>query len=229
MNLRALNFLKGKGNNVTVTSINVKLHGYMHSLKGMDAKEKEFTVEIPFKNKTHTDMLTDAASFKSQKAEPINIKGIEVSGPFKLLGVEPKLPYEVKADEKMTLKLTVESQVSNYTGPMNISLASDEVEMVHIEISKTVLDAKGRKVEIETSSRILNVPKGQIFSEKIQLYKAFSYGDAVSSIELSTPFKFVSSDPKLPLKVDDPNSYILNIYIQAPPDPYAGKLEIKLS
>ena len=98
-----------------------------------------------------------------------------------------------------------------------------------MELTKTVLNVKGRKIPIETSSRILNLQKGQIFSEKIQLYKAFSYGDSVSNIEIEKPFAFVSSDPKLPLKIDDTNSYILNLYIQGPDAPYAGALEIRMS
>ena len=229
MKFNISNIFKRNDMSITVTAINIRLHGNMHSMEGMTAKEKTFKIEIPFKNKSHTDMLTDAASFKAQKAEPINIKNIEVATPFRLVYIEPKLPYSVKADEKVAFTLTLESSITNYTGPMNINFVSDELEMIHIEISKTVLNVNGKKTPIETSSRILNVPKGQIFSERIQLYKAFSYGDTVSKVELETPFIFVSSDPKLPIKIDDTNSYILNIYIQAPQNSYAGILEIKLS
>lgn len=222
-------FLKGKKDGVTITTINIKLHGFMHSIAGMEVKERNFTLDVPFRNKTHTDMLTEATSFKAEKAEPIRIKGLEVAEPFRLVSVEPNLPLEVKADEKVTFKLTIEAPSHNYTGPMSLNFLSDSKEMVHIEITKTVLEAKGSKIAIETSSRILNLPKGQIFTEKIQLYKAFSYGDSVSAIELGFPFKFVSSEPKLPLKIDDTNTYILNLYIQAPSTSYAGVLDIKIS
>ncbi len=213
----------------TITVINIKLQGFMHSMKGMQTSEDPFTIEIPFTNKTHTDMLTDSAQFKAQKTGPIRIKGIEVAEPFKLVAIEPKPPMDINADQKIMFRMSVRAPGHNYTGPMSISFLSDEIEMVHIEISKTMLEAKGKKTEIETSSRILNIPKGQIFAEKIQLYKAFSYGDSINKIEIEKPFSFVSSDPKLPLKIDDPNSYILNIYIQAPTSAYAGTLDIKLS
>jgi hypothetical protein len=56
-----------------------------------------------------------------------------------------------------------------------------------------------------------------------------SYGDTAKRIEVAPPFRFVSSDPKLPLRVDDTNSYIVELYIQAPEAPYAGPLEITIS
>jgi hypothetical protein len=201
----------------------------MHSLAGMQVKERTFPLEIPFRNKTHSDMLTEAASFKVEKAEPIKIKALEIADPFKLVSIEPALPLEVKADEKIVFKLVIEAPDHNYTGPMNLNFVSESKEMVHIEITKTILEAKGIKTTIETSSRILNLPKGQIFTEKVQLYKAFSFGDKVSSIELGFPFTFVSSEPKLPVTIDDTNTYILSLYIQAPTTAYAGVLDIKIS
>lgn len=224
-----LDFVKGGKPAVTITTINIKLHGLMHSMQGMQVKSNIFTLDIPFRNKTHTDMLTEATSFKAEKAEPIKINGIEVAEPFKLVSVEPKPPLEIKADEKVTFKLNIEAPQHSYTGPMAVNFQSESKEMVHLEITKTVLEAKGSKIPIETSSRILNVPKGQIFTEKIQLYKAFSYGDRISNVEIAFPFKFVSSEPKLPLKIDDTNTYILNLYIQAPSTSYAGVLDVKIS
>lgn len=221
-------FLKGNKSTVTITTINIKLHGFMHSINGIVVKEKTFPLEIPFRNKTHTDMLTEATSFKAEKAEPIKVKGLDVADPFKLVSIEPALPLDIKADEKVVFKLVIAAPEHNYTGPMNIVFNSDTKEMVHIEITKSILEAKGQKIPIDTSSRILNLPKGQIFTEKIQLYKGFSYGDTVSRIEIETPFTFVSSDPKLPLKIDDTNTYILNLYIQAPATSYAGALQIKI-
>jgi hypothetical protein len=219
----------GNRQRVTITAINLKLHNHMHSMQGMEVKEKVFSIEIPFKNKSHTDMLTEAASFKAEKAKPLNIKGIEVGEPFRLVSVSPTTPVSVDADQKIDFKLMVEAPEHNYTGPINVSFLSDSIETIHIEISKTILVLNGKRTEIETSSRILNLPRGQIFGEKVQLYKAMSYGDTLSSIEVETPFRFVSSEPKLPLKIDDTNSYILEIYIQGPDQPYAGPLEIRLS
>ncbi|MGD0510950.1 MAG: hypothetical protein ABSA33_03865 [Candidatus Micrarchaeaceae archaeon] len=223
-------FIKGAGApTVTISAINIKLHGYTHGMPGKVVKERTFVLEIPFTNKTHTDMLTEATEFKAQKAEPIKIKAIEVAEPFKLVSSDPKMPLEVKPDEKMVFKLVIEVPAHNYTGPISINFASDGVETIHVEIAKTTLEAKGRKVDIETSSRIMSLPKGQIFTEKVQLYKAFSYGDRISKIEIEGPFAFVSCEPKLPIKIDDPNSCIINLYIQAPQTSYAGRLDIKMS
>ncbi len=221
-------FLKDKPV-ATITGINLKLQGYTHTMKGMDVKARTFSIEVPFTNKSHADMLTQANVMKAQKAEPIKIKSIEVGEPFKLVSIEPAAPLEIAPDMSVTFKMSIESPEHSYTGPMSISFLSDTVELVHVEISRTVLSAKGKKIPIPVSSRILNIPKGQIFTEKIQLYKAFSYGDTVSSITIEPPFSFVGSDPKLPLKIDDINSYIIELQIQAPQNPYAGELEIGLS
>lgn len=223
------NIFGGKRQKVTITTVNIKLHNYMHSMVGMEVKDKTFAIDIPFRNKTHTNLLTAATDFKAEKAKPIVIRSIDVGEPFRLVSVSPVMPVEISADEKVDFKLTLEPPSHNYTGPLGISFISDNVETVHIEISKTILNFGGKKTTIETSSRIMTLPKGQIFAEKVQLYKAMSFGDTASRIELEPPFKFVSSEPKLPLKIDDTNSYILEIYIQAPDSPYAGPLEIKLS
>lgn len=229
MNLNPLNLFKGSKSSLTITGINLKLQGQMHSLKGMVVNGNTFDVDIPFHNKSHTDMLTGAASFKTEKAKPFGIKGIEVADPFKLVTVTPKPPLEVLGDQKVDFKLTIEGPAHNYTGPLTINFVSDVIETIHVEITKTILSVNGKKTTIETSSRILNLQKGHIFSEKVQLYKALSYGNTVSKIEIEKPFTFVSSDPKLPIQLDNTNGYILNLYIQAPESPYAGVLEIKIS
>lgn len=225
-----LDALKGNGKpKITVTGINLKLHGRMHTLDGIEVKERQFTIDIPFKNKTHSDMLTDAALLKVEKAKILGIKAIEVADPFKLVSVNPRPPIELKADEQVDFRIVLEAPDVSYTGPITISFVSDNVETIHVEITKSVLVAKGSKIPIETSSRILNIQKGSIFSEKVQLYKALSYGDTIKNISIAKPFRFVSSEPKLPLKVSDPNSYIVNLYIQAPDISYSGELEIELN
>lgn len=229
MGLNLSSILGKNRQKVTITTINLKLHNYVHSMGGLVVKDKRFSIDIPFTNKSHSDMLIEAASFKAEEAKPIRINSIEVAEPFKLLSVTPAAPVEIKADEKVNFKLEIEAPAYNYTGPMGVSFVSDATPTIHVEISKTILVRNGRRTEIETSSRILNVAKGQIFGEKVQLYKAMSYGDSAKSIEIAPPFRFVSSDPKLPLKIDDTNSYIVELYIQAPDTPYAGPLEITIS
>ena len=228
MSIVKLDFMKIRPK-VVISNINIKFMGNMHSIAGMKVSSRLFDLKIPFQNKTHSDMLTEAASFKVQKARPIVVKKIEVMQPFKLNLVAPDVPLEVKPDQKIEFKMKIEAPNYNYEGPLMLNFVSDEIEMVHIEISKTVLSTNGKQTEIETSSRILSLPKGQIFSEKVQLLKALSYGDEIHKIEIEKPFSFVSSDPVLPIKIDKTNSYILNLYIQAPNNPYAGTLEIKLS
>jgi hypothetical protein len=229
MGLNLSSILEKNRQKVTITTINLKLHNYVHSMGGLEVREKRFSIDIPFTNKSHSDMLIEAASFKAEEAKPIRINSIEVAEPFRLLSVTPAAPVEIKADEKVNFKLEIEAPSHNYTGPMSVSFVSDATPTIHVEISKTILVRNGRRTEIETSSRILNVAKGQIFGEKVQLYKAMSYGDSAKSIEIAPPFRFVSSDPKLPLKIDDTNSYIVELYIQAPDAPYAGPLEITVS
>ncbi|HVC58168.1 MAG TPA: hypothetical protein VND15_01685 [Candidatus Acidoferrales bacterium] len=221
--------LFGKKTKVVVNGISVKWQGYAHKLDGMPIKARTFEFTLPFQNKTHEDMLTKAADFKAQKAMPAVIKAIEVSNPFKLVSVEPALPVTVQPDQKITLKMVFEAPDYNYEGPLAINLASDQVEAIHIEITKVIMQAKGKDVEIETSSRIMSMAKGQIFQEKVQMFKALSFGDTVSKVEISAPFKIVSTDPKLPFTLDQTNSYIATLFVQAPESSYAGTLVFTFS
>lgn len=214
---------------VTISNINVKWQGSMHQLDGMDIKERVFEFTMPFKNKTHADLLTEAAGFKAEKAKPMVIKGIDIAAPFKLLSVEPAMPATVNPDEKIDIKMKIEAPDYAFTGAMNVSLLSDTVEVIHVEIQAVILNYKGKNIEVETSSRILPVQKGQIFPEKVQMYKAMSFGDRLTSVAVEPPFKLVSTDPKLPFAIDDPNSYIATFYIQAPETSFAGKLIMNLS
>ncbi|MDE1833304.1 MAG: hypothetical protein KGH58_02695 [Candidatus Micrarchaeota archaeon] len=221
--------LFGRKQKVVVNGISVKWQGYAHKLDGTPVNGRTFDLVLPFQNKTHEDMLTKAASFKAQEALPAVIKAIEVSNPFKLVSVEPALPITVQPDQKVMLKMRFEAPDYNYEGPLAINLASDQVEAIHMEITKVIVHAKGRDTEIETSSRIMSMAKGQIFQEKVQMFKALSFGDTVSKVEISAPFKIVSTDPKLPFTLDQTNSYIATIFIQAPDNSYAGTLELTVS
>jgi len=221
--------LFGKKTKVVVNGISVKWQGYAHKLDGMPVKGRTFEFTLPFQNKTHEDMLTKAANFKAQEALPAVIKAIEVSNPFALVSVEPALPITVQPDQKITLKMVFQAPDYNYEGPLAINLASDQVEAIHIEITKVIMQVKGRDVEIETSSRIMSMAKGQIFQEKVQMFKALSFGDTVSKVEISAPFKIVSTDPKLPFTLDQTNSYIATLFVQAPESSYAGTLVFTFS
>lgn len=211
-----------------ITAINIKLQGHTHKLEGMEASGKQVEVKIPFRNKIHSDMLTEANVFKSVKSKPIRIDAAKVAEPFSLIAVEPKTPIEIKSDELVNFKLTVGVPSHNYTGPMNISFESLGEEVAHIELTKTFLVYKGKKTEIESSSRMLNLQKNGIFVEKVQMYKAMSSGDTLNSVEVAFPFKLVNTDPKLPAKMETPNGYIMAFFIQAPDHNYSGTLEISI-
>lgn len=221
--------VKNKRQKATITAINLRLHNHVHSMDGLTVNGKRFSIDIPFTNKSHSDMLVDSAAFKAEQAKPIMIKSLEIAEPFGLVSVSPATPLEIKADERVIFKLWVEAPDYSYTGPMSVSFVSDAAPTVHIELSKTILVRNGKRTEIVAPLRILNLEKGQIFVEKVQLYRAMSQGDTVEGIEIARPFKIVSCEPKLPLRVKGTKNYAIELYIQAPDASYAGPLEIRLS
>jgi hypothetical protein len=221
--------LFGKKARTTITNINIRLQGHVHQIEGISTSEKVIELKIPFKNKVHSDMLTDAGIFKSVKGKPIDIKEIKVSDPFKIVSVEPMAPLQIQSDQSIEFKISLTAPDHNYSGPLTISFEAATDEVVHIEIARTILKYKGKKTEIESSARMLNVQKNGIIVENVQLYKAMSSGDTVSKATAEFPFKIVSTEPKLPVKLDAANGYIMSFYIQAPDHSYSGELEIGIS
>lgn len=221
--------LFNKSRKTMVTAVNIKLQGHTHKLDGTESNSDTIELKIPFKNKIHSDMLTDAKVFKAEKSKPLKIDMIKVADPFSLISVEPKVPIEIKSDELINFKVTIGVPKHNYTGPVNISFESVSEEVIHIEITKTILAYRGRKTEIESSSRMLNLQKNGIFVEKVQMLKAMSFGDSVFAAEVAFPFKLVNTEPKLPADLNTPNGYIMSFYIQAPNHHYSGALEIRIS
>ncbi len=219
----------GKKAKTNITAINIRLQGHVHQIEGVSSSEKIIELKIPFKNKVHSDMLTDAGVFKSVKGKPIAIKEVKVSDPFTIVSLEPKAPLEIKSDEAVEFRISLNAPAHNYSGPLTISFEAATDEVVHIEIARTILNYGGKKTEIESSARMLNVQKNGIIVENVQLYKAMSFGDTLSRAEAAFPFKVVSTDPRLPVKLDTPNGYIMGFYIQAPDQSYSGDLEITVS
>ncbi len=221
--------LFGGKRKTTITGINIRLQGAVHQLKGLESAESIIEIKIPFKNKVHSDMLTDAGVFKAQEGKPISIKEVKVSDPFSIVQVEPKAPIEIKSGQSVEFTIRLNAPKHNYTGPLTVSLEAATEEVVHIEIAKTILEWKGKRTEIESSARMLNVQKNGIIVENVQLYKAMSSGDTVTSVDVEFPFKIASTEPKLPVKLDAPNGYIMGFYIQAPDHSYSGDLVIKVA
>ncbi|MDE1857165.1 MAG: hypothetical protein KGH98_03740 [Candidatus Micrarchaeota archaeon] len=217
--------LKGrKGPNLSVSSVNIKWKGRMHTRDGFQITENPFTVEIPFQNVDGGTLF----QFKSQAPEPLNVSKIEIAQPFVLESVSPGLPFQIKSGEKQVFSIKVRAPDYSYSGPLSITFTTQDQQLVHVEINKVVLHTPDKTVEIEKSAVMFNIPKGQIFKNDVQMYKAFSFGAQIKEARMSDPFKLVSSDPKMPFTVNVENSYIVSFYIQAPDSDYAGSLDVFL-
>jgi hypothetical protein len=219
-------FLK-KSTKVVVTSVNVSWKGSTHSLGKIVVKGRSFDVTIPFQNKPQDDFNLDF--LKTQKKPPITITKINIKPPFKLLSIYPMPPANIAESQKVEFKVTVEPPDYNYEGPMSIDLLSDNADMAHVEISKIIVNAQGKKMEIMNKPMISDMPKGQIFKQNIHLFGIVDFEFEVKKIEMVPPFKFVSSDPKLPFKVDRKTGYLIDLFIEAPKENYGGPLEIIIS
>lgn len=218
-----------KRSRTTITGINIKLQGHPHQLPGRESNEDTIELVLPFKNKVHSDMLTEAKVFKATKGKPILITAIKVSEPFSLASVTPNVPLSVESGTEVEFKVSIGVPKHNFTGPLNVSFETETEEVIHIEISKTILVWKGKRVEIESSARMLNLQKNGILVEKVQMMKALSFGDTISGATAEFPFKIVGADPKLPVRIDTPNGYIMAFYVQAPPHSYSGELIINVN
>ena len=225
-------FIKKKPDRVTISSINIRWRGQMHAMDGFSPKERRFTIAIPFQNKTQDSALEQYAAlkekFKTQEVPPVVINSIQLSDPFRFVSVSPPPPITVKSGEKIEITINVDAPDYAYSGPLTVTIGSPETSMIKVQLNKVILSAKLKKAEIENSGVILNIPPNGIFKNSIQMYKAMGYGDSASKVTVSEPFEFIDSDPKLPFKIDNPNSYIVTFFIKAPAVDYAGPMEIKV-
>ena len=213
---------------VRVTNINIRWMGGVHTLQGLESESREFEVDIPFHNRSDgAEKIRDALG-SAIIEDKVRINGITVDQPFKLISIDPMPPQELANGESIVFKLMVEAPEQSYSGPMQVRFADAPKEKVRVEINRVTLIRNGRKVSIENSELVMELEKNQIFKNSIQMYKILSLGDEVKGVEVNKPFNFVSSDPKLPFKVDNENSYIVVFYIQAPDISYAGPLELTL-
>ncbi len=218
---------RGGGGQTNVTNVNIMWGGGFHTLPGMRPEQRTFELSIPFDNSSAIENLS-TNTFKFSDTT-VKIKDITVDKPFELVTVDTKLPLAVKTNEKVGFRLTVKAPDTNYSGPMTVRFLQDDADIIKVEINKVILVAKGRRVEIENSGVIMSVKKNHIFKNSIQLYKALSYGDEVTGVALNAPFRLASSRPSPPFRLDDPNSFIADLFIQAPEISYAGPLEIILN
>ena len=140
-----------------------------------------------------------------------------------------QLPIDVKDSERVEFRAVIQAPALNYEGPLNIDIISDNSDMAHIELSKIIIKSPDKVTEVSNKATIMDIPKGQVFKQNLHLYGAVDFGAEVKKIEIAQPFTFVSSDPKIPFKVDNKTGYLIDIYIQAPQQSYGGPLEIKIS
>ncbi len=195
--------------------------GETHSLMGRDVREKVFEINLPFQNKIGNDLLPDML-----KGPKLTLGRIDVSPPFQLLEVSPKPPVEIEYMAKTMFKLKIKAPDVTYEGPLAISFGNESKETVNINISRITLSSGETKVELENSSMTVNMQKGQIFKRSVQLYKIMSFNDAIRGVSLNAPFELVSTDPKMPLKLDRKDSYIMDLFIKAPDFSYSGTLDL---
>lgn len=211
----------GKSVKVTLTAINLKFMGSVHSIDGMRIGKRDFEITIPFQNRVGSEMLPDSIT-----GPKMTINRIKVSEPFQLLSVSPQPPVEVGYQERKSFSMRIRAPDMNYEGPMTIDFGNEPKDNVTISVEKVVMAYKDRRTELEESATSMVLQKSQIFKREVQLYKVLSFNDTVNSIELNRPFELVSADPKLPIKADRKDSYIMDLYIKAPDTNYAGPLEI---
>ena len=209
---------------VTITSINLKFMGNSHGLAGMEVAEPVFELHIPFQNKMGNGILPD-----NLKGPKMVLSSITVGAPFKLVDIEPKLPVEVPYMSKTIFTIKIAAPDATWEGPLSINFGNESANNVTVSIKKVTLHYGDKAVELEDSGVTTSMQKSQLFKQGLQLYKIISLGDTVSKIEVNEPFEIVSTEPKLPIKADRKDSYIINIYMKCPEFSYAGDMDIKLS
>ena len=217
---------------ISITNINLKYRGQIHSIEGLDSTESVFSVTIPFTNRPYSNYLTDYLSeehvIKASEFDPINLKSIEAAPPFKIISIEPKLPTKIGPEERVEFKINIQGPEINYMGPMTLEFTEENKEFIHIEITNTTLNFKGKEAVVDSSLNMLNLPKNSIFGEGIQLLRALDYGTKVESISVNDPFKFEGAFPKPPFTINDKSSFILTIYLKAPESNYSGPLVVNM-
>lgn len=217
-------FSKKKMPATVITSVSISYLGDKHGLDGMQVDESIFELGIPFQNKTGSDLLADEL-----KRPDLKIESVNVSAPFELVEVSPKLPISVRYKDTVQMKLRIKTPRLPYTGPLSVSLGEKGSGMVRVEIEKIVGIFGDKRVTLEEAPSVLSVQKGQVLKRDVQLYKAMRYGDMVNGIKVNAPFVLSGSDPKVPFSIGKEGSHIISVYVLAPDYSYAGPLEIYFS
>jgi hypothetical protein len=215
--------LRGNKNPLTkITSININWNGTVHSLSGIEVKDKEFYIVIPFRN--NTESLLEFLN--TEEPPSIIISKIEVSLPFEIISVSPKLPNSISPNTLKEFRIKLKAPAYKYEGPIQFKLFSDTSNFIHLEVTKTLVNTKNGNFALNDKPKNMNVPKSGIFVMHLQMYRVLSYQDKISKITLSDPFKFVKSKPEIPFSLDVKDSYIIELQIKVPDFNYSGVMEI---
>ncbi len=149
---------------------------------------------MPFTNRPYsnylTDYLTEAHLIKASDFEPISIKAIEATAPFKVLSVEPPVPRKVGPEERVEFKIKIQGPDISYSGPMTLNFVEDNEDIIHLELTKVVLDYLDKKVEAENGLVMLNMPKNHIFQQDIQLLRILDYGVRIEKVSIDKSVLF---------------------------------------
>jgi len=217
-----LSFLKKKYTYTgEVTGISIYWKNAMHGLPGMKLKEREFEIKLPFTNKNHEEL-----SFLKKADTTEIVNSIEVTKPFKLVGIEPALPVSIKSGESIQFIIKVQAPEYNYSGPLVLKMVPKPVEMVHIELPDIIAIRGSKRVKVNEHGEVKSIEKNSNFEVSMQMYRVLTYNDSVKSVTVNKPFEFVGSDPKIPFTIDNKSSYVASFYIKAPEFDYAGNLEL---
>ncbi len=218
-----LGFLKRSKVRVSITNINLKIMGGVHSIGPKEVRERVFSVNVPFTNKSGSDLVP--AHFKRPS---IRIDRVSITAPFTLVSLAPQLPVEIAYREQVVFKFRIKAPEEQYMGPVTIDFGNNPQDIIHLTVNKITLKSEKRDVDLQDSAFATSVQKNQIFKKDVQLYKALAYGDKVQGVAVNQPFELVGTEPRLPLTVDQQRSYPLTLYLKAPDFSYAGPLEVTL-
>ncbi len=219
-----LDALKGRPKQplIKVTSISLGWSGTTHSLPGIDSEGSVFEAKIPFSNKVEGIMEV----LKAQSSAPVVISGFESSQPFRILSVSPKLPANVEANTTQVFTLKIEGPAYKFEGPLQLKMLSDTSGFVQIGVPKIIVHTRKGTTTLDEPARTMSVPKGNVFTFHLQMYRVLSYTDKVESVGVSEPFELVETTPMAPFSLEVKDSYVLELKIRAPDFSYSGNLEI---
>ncbi|MGC8571712.1 MAG: hypothetical protein ACP5RI_00095 [Candidatus Micrarchaeia archaeon] len=100
-------FLKPK--NIIVNGINIKLNGFIHSIKKQNKfSNNNILIKIPFKN-----------NLDGNTQKEININKISVDPPFTISNISPSLPVDVKPNTSIIFQIRLKGPDYKYEGPVS--------------------------------------------------------------------------------------------------------------